>query len=735
MRAVALLVVVLVAQGAAADEWTHWRGPHHNGVADASGLISSWSKDGDNLIWRADFTGRSTPVVFDGRVCATGREGEGIDRQEVAACWDAETGEKLWQHNWNVYLTAVPWTRVSWGDPAADSETGYLYVQGVNGYFAAFDRDGNVAWDWELGQDLGRFSGYGGRTNSPIVDEDRVLVHSISSVWGPHKPGGDRWIAFDKKTGEILWMTNRNGPPAGDLNTYSTPVVAEIGGRRQMIAGGADGWIRSIDARTGEDLWKYRLSQRGLNSSVVVGGTTVFASHSEENIDTGVMGRLVAIDGTGSGDVTSSHEKWRVEGFQAGYVSPTIHDGVLYSADNSANIVAYDTKSGEALWHYNYGTVGKGSPVLADGKLFITEVNGNVVIAELGEDGAEELDKEHLQIPDGSRYAEIYGSIAVAYGRLYFTTEEGVYCLGDRSKAFSRGEAMAPAKPEMAPAGVAPAVARVVPGVVVAKAGDKVAFRVQTFDDKGRKIGETTEAAWSLAGLPGQIDGGGSLSLGPLAGTGTGMVTAKVGDLEAVAHLRVAGALPWGEDFEQVEVGQAPASWLGTGKGAKVMDLDGNKVLAQPKASRGAPRATILMAPASLSDYTVQADVMGVRQGRRISDVGLVNSGYTVELMGAHQRIQVSSWTAERRMSQQIPFEWEIGAWYTMKVRVDYEGEGDADKAIIRGKIWRQGEEEPADWTVQVEDPHPIRSGAPGLYTFTPTDFTYFDNVRVMASN
>ena len=734
LRVSVLVLAVLAAQSAAADEWTHWRGPHQDGVSDATGLISTWSKDGDNLIWRANFTGRSTPVVFDGRVCASGREGEGIDRQEVAACWNAETGARLWQRNWNVFNTGVPWTRVSWGSPAADSETGFLYVQGVSGYFVALDRDGDVAWEWELGDDLGRFSGYGGRTNSPIVDEDRVIVHSISSVWGPHRPGGDRYVAFDKQTGEILWMTNRNGPPAGDVNTYATPVVAEIGGRRQLITGGADGWVWALDARTGQEIWKFRLSQRGLNSSPVVDGNAVYVSHSEENVDTGVMGRLVAIDATGGGDVTKSHEKWRVEGLQAGYASPTIHDGVLYAADNSANVVAYDAATGAELWHYNYGTVGKGSPVWADGKLYLTEVNGNVVIAEVSREGARQLDAEHIEVPDGSRYAEIFGSIAVAYGRLYFTTEEGVYCLGDKSKPFSTGPAPKPAMAAKAPAGAAAAHAQIVPAIYVGKAGDKVEFRVRTFDDKGRRIAETTDAAFTLAGLPGRIGGDGVLTLGEVQATQVGTVTAKIGELSSVSMLRVGGALPWSEDFESYEVGMAPAAWLGVGKGATVQELDGGKVLAQPQASRGAPRATILIGPAYLRDYTIQADVRGTKDGRRLSDVGLLNSGYTVEIMGAHQRIQVSSWTAERRMAQFFDFDWELGVWYTMKVRVDSEGEGEADKAVIRGKIWRRGEDEPADWTVTVEDPHPIRNGAPGLYTFAPTDFTYFDNVRVTSS-
>lgn len=732
-----LCIFAMLTPGTAgADEWTHWRGPNHDGTASATGLPTTWSQDGENLIWRADFTGRSTPVVFDGRVCATGRHGEGIDRLEVAACWDAENGEKLWEQRWPVYLTAVPWTRVSWGDPAADSETGYMFVQGVNGRFVAFDRDGNVAWERELGQDFGRFSGYGGRTNSPIVDENRVIVHSISSLWGPHRPGGDRYIAFDKRTGDVLWITNRNGPPAGDLNTYSTPMVATINGQRLMIAGGADGFIRAINARSGAEVWKFQLSKRGLNASVVVDGSTVYASHGEENLDTSLMGRLVAIDGSGQGDITASGVLWEIDGLQAGFASPTIHDGVLYVPDNSANIHAYDAKTGEEIWEYNYGTVGKGSPVWAEGRLYITETNGYMLILEPSKEGMKQLDKDFIEIPDGTRYAEIYGSVAVAYDRIYFTTEEGIYCIGDKEKAFE-AKAGEPRKLAEKPKDdkAKPALLRVVPGVVVGTADEPQSFRVQVFDAMGHLHLETTDATWSLQGLPGKIDDKGHVTFdaSKVSGTQVGTVTAKIGDLEAVSHLRIAGPLPWTEDFDDVEIGKGPASWLGLGKGATVQELDGEKVLLQPKAARGAPRATILVGPSSMSGYTVQADIRGNTIGRRKTDLGVVNSGYTFELQGNHQRIQVSSWTSELRMAQRFPFEWEMGVWYTLKMRVDYEGEGDAAKAIIRGKAWKRGDAEPADWNVTVEDPHPIRQGAPGIYTFAPVE-SYFDNVKVMVS-
>ena len=181
-------------------------------------------------------------------------------------------------------------------------------------------------------------------------------------------------------------------------------------------------------------MWRFRLSKRGLNTSVVVENETVYATHSEENIGGGVMGAVVAIDATGAGDVTDTHEKWRTH-LSIGFSSPLLKNGKLYVVDNSANLYALDAASGETKWMHSVGTVGKGSPVLADGKIYIGEVNGRFHILENNADGAKQLDTEELEV-EGGRTAEIYGSPAIAYGRVYFATEGGVYCLGDKSKPF-----------------------------------------------------------------------------------------------------------------------------------------------------------------------------------------------------------------------------------------------------------------------------------------------------------
>ena len=118
--------------------------------------------------------------------------------------------------------------------------------------------------------------------------------------------------------------------------------------------------------------------------------------------------------------------------------------------------------------------------------------------------------------------------------------------------------------------------------------------------------------------------------------------------------------------------------------------------------------------------------MLGTVQGRRRPDMGLINSGYTMDLMGAHQKIQLRSWASDLRVEKSVPVPWDPNVWYTMKFRVDQQG----DKALVRGKVWKKGEPEPQAWTIETEDPHPIRQGSPGLYGFSQVDIQY-DNLKV----
>ncbi len=724
LASLVFLLGIMNAEFLNASDWPSWRGPKQNGVSAETNLVSSWSVNGENLIWKADFIGRSTPVVMNGRVYVIGRAGQGLSRQEVVACFDANNGKQLWEHRFNVFLTTVPFNRVGWSCLAGDPETGNVYAYGVGGMFYCYNRDGKILWSRSLTEEFGRFSGYGGRTQTPIIDEDRVIISFLNMGWGNHAAMGHRFFAFNKRTGEMIWESEPGGRPI-DTN-YSTPVVAVINGQRLLIAGGGDGAVLAMKARTGEKVWEFKLTKTAINPSVVVEGNRVYAMHSEENLDNTVMGRVVCIDGTGTGDVTKTHEVWRYDNCEVGYASPMLHDGRLYVIDNSGNLFCFDANNGKRYWQYNLGTVGKGSPVWADGKIFATEVNGWFHILQPSADSCVSLDAEKITVKDG-RYAEMYGSPAMAYQRVYFTSESGIFCLGNKSVPFKMTPPTVVALNE-APTekNTKPAHLQVVPAEVLLAPKQKTKFRALAYDDKGRFLREV-EAAWStdLAVEFNKAELVPASSKGSQAGT----VTATFETLKGVARVRVLAQAPWSEDFELTEEGKVPAYFVGHANKFSVQTKNGNKVLVKPPATVGLNRSDLYLGGGNAQGYTMQADLLGTKK-RQLPDMGLTAYRYTLDLMGVSQRLQLRTWGAELLEAKNVEFKWEQDVWYTMKLQVDFKG----SKAIVHGKVWPRAEKEPEAWTITLEDDLPNFEGSPGLYGYSPSDI-YFDNIQIMKGN
>ncbi|MCZ6678756.1 MAG: PQQ-binding-like beta-propeller repeat protein, partial [Candidatus Poribacteria bacterium] len=214
-------------------DWPSWRGPNQNGASSERYLISEWSVNGENLVWKADFMGRSTPIALNGRVYVIGRVGKDITEQEQVACFDAETGKLLWEHRFNVFHSTIPFNRLGWTSLVGDPETGNIYAHAVSGKFFCFDKAGKILWTRSLTEEFGRFTGYGGRLATPIVYGGLVIVSFLNRSWGEQAPMRHRYFAFDKGTGEIVWVATPGGPPKN--TTYSVPVVAEINGQLLLI--------------------------------------------------------------------------------------------------------------------------------------------------------------------------------------------------------------------------------------------------------------------------------------------------------------------------------------------------------------------------------------------------------------------------------------------------------------------------------------------------------------------
>lgn len=724
--ALSLFLAGLSSAPVIAADWPQWRGPNGNGLSSEAGLISTWSPTTmENVVFKVPITGRSTPAVFDGRVCASARA-EG--RYETIACFSAKDGAPLWERRFVVHNTTIPYTRVGWASVSGDPETGYLYAQNGDGQLIAFDRAGKTVWETRLGEEMGRSSGYGGRTHSPLIDGDSLLVSIVGVSWGEHAPLRQRYASLDKRTGKVQWFVSPSTANVEDFNNQANAIVANIGDERLMIGGGADGWIYALRAGTGELVWNYKFSPRSLNAPVTIRDGIVYANQSEEPLEGGFMGQVIALDGTLKGDITATGRKWAANAITAGFAAPLVDGNRVYVVDNSGNLHALDATTGAHLYEMNLGTIGRGSATLADGKIFATEVNGNVHILKPLADKFETLSHIQLKMPEG-RHVEVWGSVAPAYGRLYLLTENFLYCLGDKKAAYKGPAPGAPATsmpwPKVASASdQAAARISVFPTEVMAKPGEKIAFEVRAFDALGRRV-KAPAAAFTLAGLTGAVDAGGVFIAAATPTLQAGKVVAKAGTMEASARVRVFGALPWNEDFEG---GKVPGHWIGAGRLA-IGDSPEGKILAKGPVQVGLNRATVFIGPATMQGYTMESDVRATRKGRRMGDVGLINNGYTLDMQGVHQKVQIRSWASELAFAKDVPFTVESDVWYRMKLVV----EPGKTSTMVRGKLWKRGEAEPSAWTLEFDDPVVLQAGAPGLYGDSPADIAW-DNLKIISN-
>ncbi len=742
LRAI-LAVVLLTLTPCLAGDWAHWRGPEHNGISRDTGLPDTWSPEtGENVVWSDGIGGRATPIVMNNRIylnCRTTDPLTGPDRihlQEQVVCRDASTGKVLWQDRFNVFQTDIPAPRVGWAAMAGDPETKQVYVHSVSGLFRCYNEAGKVMWEHSLFEEYGKISGYGGRTQTPIVDEDRVIVSFFFLGWGKtgNPPPKHTYFAFDKRTGELLWTAAPGGRPL-DTN-YSCPIITVIDGIRVLIGGNADGGIYAIKARTGEKLWGFRMSKRGLNTSPVVDGNLVYIAHGEDNIDTTEFGRIQCIDGSKRGDLTETGSVWRVDGVKVGYTGLLVRDGVLYAVSDTGKLHAFDSKTGEALWDYSIGTVGKGSPVWADGKIYVMEVNGRIHILKADREGCESLCEVNLHVSDEAASRgfkgmdEIYASPAVANGRVYFVTRDRTVCIGKKDgwKA-NDPQPLPPEKPTTDKV----AAIHLTPFETYRSSGGKVDYAVNAYDANGRFIrrmpAENLKVAEGLTDV--SVDGA-TLTVADEAKEQAGELTTTIGDVSATARLRVFPPLPWTWTFDNYKGLQVPPTWITATKKLFPTEIDGN--VAMRKASResggkGRPSAYIWMGPPEMTGYTVQADVRLAEQKRKLAFIGVTANRYNLILKGNTQRLTIQSWPPHKRMAQEIRYKCDPDIWYTMKLQVVIEDDG----AHVRGKVWKRGEAEPAEWTLQALDPHPNMNGSPGLYFYSLAD-SFVDNVSVTAN-
>lgn len=413
-------VVVLAAAGTvvADDEWPQFRGPTGQGQATTCSLPDKFNKE-NTLRWRTEIEGKgwSSPVVSRGKIwLTTAVEHERQQtkvRNEVkdvasklnlkALSIDFETGKVLRNielgefndaepiHSLNTYASPTP---VLWGERV------FCHF-GSYGTWCLDANSGDTLWHTRLVVDHSVGPG-----SSPVM----VGKHLIVVCDGID----DQFVAaLHAETGEVVWRTKR--PPMDANNNemkkaYSTPIVIEVEGKRQVVAPGAQ-WVCSYDPTNGEELWRVKHGS-GFSTSpsaVFWNGMVVFS--------TGFMKpELVAVRADGRGDVSNSHIAWRAKRGAPNKPSPIVAGGYLYVvADNG--ILTQIGPNGEELWQERLGGNYSASPIGSGDRMFVCSHEGLVTVIKAGE-AYQELAKNELA--DEGR---LMASPAVVAGDLLIRSE------------------------------------------------------------------------------------------------------------------------------------------------------------------------------------------------------------------------------------------------------------------------------------------------------------------------
>jgi len=730
---------LLAASAAETTGWLNWRGPLHTGASLETGLPEKCEPGSE--LWTYDIHGAGTPVIANGKLYAFGFYGEvGEDVREALLCLDAVTGKKLWEVRYTDYLSDVVYSRYGIGAPAIDPETGNVYLQFSNGHSVAYTGDGKLLWEHSLMEDFGRLTFPNGRSGAPAVFEHLVIFHCVTANWGGDGPAADRFYAFDKLTGELVWASTPGIVPVD--SSFALPVFGKLAGHDVFYAGTGCGHVVCIDANTGKPLWRFRLSQGGVNAQVLLlGNDKIVAVHGTENTDASTAGRMVCLKMPTEYPAElvtlgKEAELWRNDEITAFSSSPTLSDGKIYSTVSTGSLLCVDAANGKTLWSEKLAPDQiHASPTFGDGKLYVPMFDGTFHILKPGAAKAERLFETKYE-------NNLLGAPAIWAGKVYVFSKDKLHCFGSKEGKYVGVETTPkPALGEIASL-------QVVPAEFAIKAGESIVFKVYGLDANGRRVKEVKAESWATfipptAKVQSTVDAtfeGSTLKAKPDAKLSAGAFKVTANGMTATTRGRIVAGFGYSADFEAIELSMKnefdpteavnfpPLPWLGARLKWHVLEKDGSKVLGNRLDNILFQRTTNFFGSSDMNDYTLEGDVMTDGTRRIMSSVGFVNQRYLVTLVGNAQILEVSS--NHDRLKQSVKFPIKPNTWYHLKTTVKSKPDG---SGTVLAKAWPRGTDEPAEWTIETPVKHLHPKGSPAVFAFSPQSQkrVYIDNIKL----
>ncbi len=344
-------------------DWPGYLGEGGDGVVRGIVLEPDWEASPPRLLWKRPVgVGWASFAVSGTNAITLEQRGQ----EEWVTCYDITCGELVWSHT----APLAPFEPAMGGrgprtTPAV--RDGRVFTQGVLGRLSCLDEEsGGLLWSRDVLADLGATNLDWGKSNSPVLWKDSVIVT------GGQGQGTPLLAAYSTGTGEPVW-TAENG-----ATSYSTPALLDLAGRTLLVSVNQTS-VTAHDPDTGSTVWKWDWP-----GSFPKVGQPQRVGESRLLLTAGYGAGSFLLDVAGPVPVVV----WESTRMKTKFSTALVHGGEAYGFDEGV-LACIDLATGNRRW--KAGRYGFGQNLLVGDTLLIQVEDGSLALVAADPDGLREL--------------------------------------------------------------------------------------------------------------------------------------------------------------------------------------------------------------------------------------------------------------------------------------------------------------------------------------------------------
>ncbi len=404
-----LVCVVLACCEVQAGDWTQWRGPNHNNVAEAGqGVPTEWSET-KNVIWKVDVPGRghASPIITGNTIVLCSADDQ--SQTQTVMAFDRQQGKRLWLTQISQGGFPVTHRKNTHASPTAATDGKHIFatfshherIEAV-----CLDLQGKILWRKDAGGFHPKLYEYG-YAASPTIYKDKLIVSGECDTVA--------WLtALNTADGSVAWDRKRDF-----MLNWSSPIVAGIAGRDQLLLSGTNK-ISSYNPDNGEPLWSTPCLTMATCGTCTWAGDLIFASGGYPKAET------VAVKADGSGVAWKNNVKCYEQ-------STVVTNGYLYAFSDVGIVHCWNATTGEEMWKQRLRGPVSASPLVVGDTIFATNEAGTTWVFKATPEKYEQLAEN--QLGESS-----FASLVAVDGQLFIRAasgdgagrKEALYCLGSK---------------------------------------------------------------------------------------------------------------------------------------------------------------------------------------------------------------------------------------------------------------------------------------------------------------